>query len=330
MSTYAVLGALQREYVLPYEGQPMLDIPGGEALYAAVGVALWEQRPGLINRIPPTFPQAWLDELAARGWDVQGVRRLSERWEDRRICAPQARVTALAPLFARYGLTVPLSLLDYQPPPPGLDPKRRARPWTLRMTDLPGWLAEEARIAVFTPYDFLTHFLIPAEVRRRGARHVLLMAGSGYMHPAFRAEMPSLLLDITAFFLTATQARALFAGWTDDLRDIVQLLGQWGAHTVVIFEPEGAHVAAPREDRAWFVPFYPTRRRNPCGREAAFVGGFAVGYLQHYDPLRAALYGAVAASFVQETLGALQALDPLPELRTARFEQMASLVQRRA
>ncbi len=329
MPVHAVLGALQREYLLPYDGRPMLDVPGGDALYAAAGVALWDEAPGLISRVPRTYPEAWLADLAARGWDVRGVRRLDEVWEVRRICAPQARVTALAPLFARYGLTVPRSLLDYQPPPPGLDSKRQARRQTLRMTDLPAWLADEARTAIFTPYDFLTHFLIPAEVRRRGARHVLLMAGSGYMHPAFRAEMPALLLDIAAFFLTAAQARALFAGWTDDLNDIVQLLGQWGARVVVIFTGEGAHVAIPREARAWFVPFYPARLRNPCGREAAFAGGFAVGYLKTYDPLEAALYGAVAASFVQETLGALQALDPLPELRAARLEQMRALAQRR-
>ena len=42
---------------------------------------------------------------------------------------------------------------------------------------------------------------------------------------------------------------------------------------------------------------------DPTGAGNAFLGGAAMGYLEHGDFLKAAAYGSVAASFAVETVG---------------------------
>ncbi len=331
MPTLAIFGPLWREYLLPYRGRPMLDVPGGPALYAAVGAALWEPDLGLVSRLPPDFPRLWLARLRAIGWDTRGLRYIDEAVESRRVLAypRQGRPDrlALAPLFAQHGLTLPPELLDYTPPRQGLDSRTRPGPLTLRITDLPDWL-DEARAAVFAPHDFLTHLLLPAEVRRHGPRHIFIDPNDGYMHPAFREDLRGLLLDATAFLPGEEQARELFAGLTDDLWAIAEELATWGAEIVVIKRgPQGAAVYEAPARRRWWVPAYPVQVRDPTGGGAAFSGGFAAGFLRNYDPVEAALYGSVAASFVLETSGALLALDPLAGLPQARLERLRSGVR---
>ncbi len=331
MPRLAVLGPLWREYLLPYEGRAVLDVPGGPALYAAVGAALWEPDLGLVARLAPDFPKAWLARLRAAGWDTRGLRYVDQPVEGRRVFAYPRRgrgdALALAPLFRQRGLHLPPDLLDYAPPPNGLDSRRQPGPLTLRASDLPPWLVE-ARAAVFAPHDFLTHLLVPAEVRRRGPQHIILDPAPGYMHPAFREDLRGVLLDASAFLPAEDEARELFAGLTDDLWAMAEELALWGADIVVIKRgAEGAAVYDAASRRRWWIPAYPARVHDPTGVGAAFAGGFAAGFLRHYDPLEAALYGGVSASFVIETSGALAARDPLDGLPQARLERLRAAVR---
>ncbi len=331
MPALAVLGPVWREYLLPYQGRPVLDVPGGPALYAAVGAALWEPDLGLVARLAPDFPKAWLARLRAVGWNTEGLRYTDQTVEGRRVFAyprqGRADAPALAPLFARRGLPLPPELLDYTPPPQKPPSRTRPGPLTLRAGDLPAWLAE-ARAAVFAPHDFLAHWLVPAEARRRGPQHIVIDPEPGYMRPAFREDLRGVLLDATAFTPAEEEVRELFAGQTDDLWQMAEALAAWGAEIVVIKRgPEGAWVYDARGRRRWMVPAYPARVHDPTGVGAAFTGGFAAGFLHTYDPLEAALYGSVSASFVLETSGALNALDPLEGLPQARLQRLRAGVR---
>jgi hypothetical protein len=46
---YLFAGQLNRDYVILPSGDTLLDVPGGNALYAAIGLTVWEPDP------PPGF-----------------------------------------------------------------------------------------------------------------------------------------------------------------------------------------------------------------------------------------------------------------------------------
>src|SRR5512135_2634443 len=86
-------GQLRREFLLPPEGRPIIDAPGGNLLYAAAGAAVWESRIGLVSRVGEDYPQDWLDGLERRGFDTEGIRILPASLELRSFRAYTDPVT---------------------------------------------------------------------------------------------------------------------------------------------------------------------------------------------------------------------------------------------
>ncbi len=72
---YLIAGQLSRDFIILPNGDLLLDIPGGNAIYAAVGLAIWEPDPppGVLARVGEDYPQAWLDKFQARGLDINGI-----------------------------------------------------------------------------------------------------------------------------------------------------------------------------------------------------------------------------------------------------------------
>ena len=73
---FLITGVLTRDYVILPSGETLLDVPGGNALYAGVGLLLWEPDPppALIARVGEDYPQAWIDELEQTGFIEGDVR----------------------------------------------------------------------------------------------------------------------------------------------------------------------------------------------------------------------------------------------------------------
>ncbi len=71
-----VLGNLLVDDVVFPDGRTRFAQAGGACLYLALGAALWGTRVGLISVSGDEYPASTLDALAARGVDLEGVRRL--------------------------------------------------------------------------------------------------------------------------------------------------------------------------------------------------------------------------------------------------------------
>jgi len=77
--TFVIAGKLNREYILPPLGHPLLDSPGGSLLYAAGGLAVWgDTSAGLLGRVGEDYPRQWVRDLEERGFDTRGIRTLRE------------------------------------------------------------------------------------------------------------------------------------------------------------------------------------------------------------------------------------------------------------
>jgi sugar/nucleoside kinase (ribokinase family) len=332
---YLVLGRLTRDYVLLPSGEPLLDIPGGSALYAAVGLAIWEPQPppALIARVGEDYPQDWLENFQHHGLNVQGVRVLPEAVDLRTFTAIINRTTRNfddpVAHFARQGLPFPKALLGYRAPQgPVLDSRTRLLPVSLRPADIPEGLMD-ANAAHLCPLDYLTHSLMPALMRQAEFTTVTLDPSPGYMNPAYWGDVPALLTGLTAFLPSEDEMRSLFQSRTNDLWEMAEALSAYGCEIIVIKCGERGQLLYDAATHSrWEIPPYPARLSNPIGAGDAFCGGFLAGYRRTYDPLQAVLYGNISASLVVEGNLPTYALEALPGLQEARLESLRQLVRK--
>jgi len=327
-------GKLQRDYYITSDDEPVLDVLGGNLLYAAVGFKLWETAslPGLLARVGEDYPQDWLAECVQRGLDIRGVRVLPEAVDVRSFYVYTDRRTRVTgdpvPHFARRGLSFPKPLLGYRDVTEDLDSRTNMKPTSLRQGDVPEDYMD-ALAAHLCPLDYLTHSLLPAVFRQAGFTCVTLDPSPNYMNPTYWDDVPALLTGLTAFLPAEEEVRNLFQGKSEDLWEMAEALAAYGCEIIVIKRGESGQLLydAVRESR-WEIPAYPVEVTNPTGVGDAFCGGFLAGYRRNYDALEAVLYGNISASVVAQGSGVFYALDVLPGLPEARLDALRKTVRK--
>jgi ribokinase len=88
---------------------------------------------------------------------------------------------------------------------------------------------------------------------------------------------------------------------------------------VIKLGEQGSLVYDREHDQLTPVPVYPARVQDTTGAGDAYCGGFLAGYTLTHDPVTAALYGTVSASYVVEAIGALATHQPSPAEARARL-----------
>jgi sugar/nucleoside kinase (ribokinase family) len=330
---YLICGRLTRDYVIFPDGSVLLDVPGGNALYAAVGLALWEgdPPPGLVARVGHDYPSEWLEKFTGQGIDLRGVRILSEAIDQRTFIAFSDRINRSyedpVAHFARLGMAFPRELLGYRNKDQ-LDSRTHLQPTSLRQGDIPPDFLD-ANAAHLCPLDYLTHSVLPAILRQRQFTTITLDPAAGYMNSTFFEDIPALLTGLTAFLPSEEEACALFQGRTSDLWEMAEALAAYGCELIVIKRGENGQMLYDAGSRTrWEIPPYPARLINPIGAGDAFCGGFLAGYRRTYDPHEAVLYGNISASLVVEGHDPAYALDALPGLAEARLEALRGVVRK--
>ena len=325
---FLVFGKLTREYLLPPSGPARQDVAGGNLLYAAAGLRIWESEIGLVGRVGNDYPREWLNACMARGFDTCGIRILSRNMDLREFLAytESFEVSRINPVshFARREMTFPKSLLGYQPP----DENRKPDPESLLIvTDIPeDYLT--ARAALLCPMDIVTQTQLIAGMKRGSVHTFVLDPGPDAMKPKRRRELPVLLNGVTAFLPSQEDLRNLFWGQTHDLWEMAEAVSVYGCEYVVVkCGAQGQMLYDTNTKKRWEIPAYPARLADPTGAGSAFSGGFLAGYCKNYDPLEGVLYGNVSASLSVEGSGAFYPLDVLPGLAQARLGVLREMVR---
>jgi sugar/nucleoside kinase (ribokinase family) len=329
---FVVAGLLRREYLLPPVGHPLLDVPGGQLLYAAGGLRVWETEIGLLGRVGEDYPFRWRREFEERGFDTRGLKVLPGSLDLRSFLAYSETFEASRnnPVshFARRGMTFPKALLGYHPPSEVQEDPRRQHPHAPTVGDIPKEYLEVSA-AHICPMDFTSQGQLLVAFKAGLATTVTLDPEPTYMAPSFLRDLRELLNGLTAFLPSQEELQSLFWGKTNDLWEMAEALGSYGCEFIVIkggglgqylYDAVGIH--------RWEIPAYPSRMADPTGAGDAFCGGFLAGYRKTYDPLEAALYGNVSASLKVEGSGAFYPLDVMPGLAQARLEALRNLVHK--
>jgi sugar/nucleoside kinase (ribokinase family) len=326
---FIVAGLLQREYLLPPVGHPLLDTPGGNLLYAAGGLRVWESEIGLLGRVGEDYPFQWRRDIEARGFDTQGLKILPGSLDLRSFRAysdafEQSRSNPVSH-FARRGLTFPKSLLGYQPPDTNANP-RRPHPHAPTVGDIPEDYLGASAVHLCS-MDFTSQGQLLSAFKAGLATTVTLDPEPAYMNPDFLKNLRELLNGLTAFLPSQEELQALFWGRTNDLWEMAEELGGYGCELIAIKRGgQGQWLYDAMGKHRWEIPAYSSRMADPTGAGDAFSGGFLAGYRKSYDPLEAVLHGNVSASLKVEGSGAFYPLDVMPGLAGARLEVLRDMV----
>ncbi|MBK9209770.1 MAG: carbohydrate kinase family protein [Anaerolineales bacterium] len=331
--TFVIAGKLNREYILPPTGQPLLDAPGGDLLYAAGGLAVWDSgvNTGLVGRVGEEYPRQWLRDLEHRGFDTNGIHTLRElqNVDLRNFIAftdtnERSHSNAVSH-FARRQLPFPKSLLGYQAPDESRKDPREPELISPAALDVPRqyWNVRHVHIC---PFDFISQSQMVNLFRGGSNQTVSLDPAPGYMFPAFWRDLRLVLQGVTVFQPSEEELRSLFWGETNDLWEMARRISEYGPQIIVIKRGLlGQWVYDVPGNHRYEVPAYPSRLVDPTGAGDAFCGGFLAGFQKTNDPLMAALYGSVSASLKIEGSGPFYALGVLPGLAEARLHSLKEM-----
>ncbi len=124
-------------------------------------------------------------------------------------------------------------------------------------------------------------------------------------------------------------ARALFLSEEDIALDGGDAPAAWAALTPIVVITDGPNGARIHAEGVWrHVPAFPAHDVDPTGAGDAFAAGFLIALDEGADPWKAARFGAAAAAFVVEAVGATRPDRRAVEARIAAHTLHVTPVER--
>jgi sugar/nucleoside kinase (ribokinase family) len=276
--------------------------PGGDALYSAVGAALWRCPVSAMSRVGTDYPREFLDRIAGFGIGIETLRVVAG-------ASVHYRITNTPSGGREYEHLTPARRL-HELSPQGADLDAVSRASWVHVAAMPLDLQEAviARCrAKHVPYSLDPHeeYIVGHEARLGD-----LVPGSVFM--------PS-ELEVALMFpdLAGRQHPAAMA------QTAANRLLDMGARMVAIkLGADGCFVA--NLDCQAALPALPVAVVDSTGAGDAFCGGFLAGHLQTDSLLVAAVCGTLSAAHVVRGFGAFHSGFPAPATLT---EQAALLLR---
>ncbi|MFQ5420521.1 MAG: carbohydrate kinase family protein [Anaerolineae bacterium] len=312
---FVIGGGLRRDTIITQDGLVQSGMVGGNAVYAAVGAALWGADVRVWARAGANFPRHWLARLAKCGLGMDGIRFLPEEQDHRTFYAytPDGRRDDTHPAahFARINQPLPPELTDYIHSTPGQDEPDTFEPLALQPSDWPESFVGVTAVHL-SPLALATHRHVPPYLRQKDIPLITLDPGERYLVPERRRLIRQMLPQVDAFLPSRQEVASLLDSYFE-VDIAAEALIDLGAKLIVIKDgADGVWVRERGDGRLHHVPAFHTatnrRVKDVTGAGDAFCGGFLVGLAQSNDPVLAAQMGVVSASFVIEGYGAAYAL----------------------
>ncbi|MBM4429836.1 MAG: carbohydrate kinase family protein [Chloroflexi bacterium] len=324
---YFTAGGLRIDYLITADQQVHLQEMGGNAIYSAVGARTWTPEVGILSRVGENYPQQWLEQLQRARMRTDGVVRVPGQHDMRTFYAYpdlETRVdTDPQQHFARLGLSPPAELADYVDSTPGQD-EEDWTPLAIRPGDVPASY-RAARAALLCPQGWASHRALSAALCEQGVI-VLLDLGERYIK-SVPLEQVLCMLRYVHTLLPSEQELETLLGPADPLWAAQRLTEAGPALIVIKMGSRGSFLYSRTGGRGWRIPAYPVQVVDVTGAGDAYCGGFMVGYEETRDPILAACYGAISASFVLEGFGALYALRHTRAEAEARLAHLRKAVE---
>jgi sugar/nucleoside kinase (ribokinase family) len=271
---FCILGNISIDDLVFEDGSTMWKTPGGNSVYAALGGAVWRERPVVIAPVGPDYPKEAIGDRI-----------------DLTRCRPLERTLRNWGLYEEDGSriftfrTKTKNWLDFSPTP----------------ADLADFSCECAHLA---PLRWELQIALSERLRRDGAQIISVDPDDRYLAELDRATMARLLDAVDLFLPSKQDMEALMPGKTPE--DALRALRDLAPKLPVIAIKRGKrgvllHAAGARD--YFEAPSAADVVVDETGAGDAFCGGALVGYAQTKSPTEAVLWGSASASFAVAAMG---------------------------
>jgi len=279
--------------------------PGGGALYSAVGARLWTES-AICSTVGQDYPSVLLDQLTSAGIDTSAVRRTTE-------CDSLGLWLLYEQSGARHQLEKAAGGTFQQ-----LD---RLRPRAAELSYTPAGIH-------LAPQSSDGHAAGLEDVESSSVLVTLDLLVEPCIDTT-RYTQPSFLHRANAFLPSSAEVLALWGH--EDIGTLKTQLSRLGFDGTLVIKHGADGVDGAMGDEIVRVPAVPADVLDVTGAGDAFCGGFLAGLIATGDPVTAAAYGVVSASFVVETRGAMAALASLDgERATSRLNIVLKSLRRKS
>ena len=323
-----VCGSLTVDNVITADGTLLPRATAGNAVYAALGAAIWGPSVGLVSRAGADFPMDSLAMLQDHGIDLGGIVRLDQ---------PHGMNVAFA-YQADGGRTREFSALLVGRIPPEERPRfvdyttrgstHRYRTWlgfAPDASDLPLPWAENARGAHLAAMPVQRQLSLAAHLHRTKPDRQVQLDSPWYDERELVRDFHSVLSRDLDRLLPSEADLAVWRPGCDPVESAAALARATGKPIIIKRGPAGALLVAANGRPALRIPPYPTAVADPTGAGDAFCGGVLAGILIHGELRLALACGTASASFAIQGTG----LQGLIGARRAEAERRAGWVAER-
>lgn len=309
-------GGLRIDYLITHDNRVHLGLPGGNALYSAVGAALWAENVHLWARYGQNYPIHLLQNLDSSNIKTRDLIEVPGNQDHRTFYAYSANGirddTNPNKHFHQIGVPLPEELSNYEHSTPMQDKPGDYEPLALRPADWPETLSDAVAVHL-SPLPLSTHLNVPPHLRSVGVKLISVDPGERYMVPECIPYIRQILPNVDAFLPSDMEVRSLF-GANCDLWQAADTLSQWGARIVVIKIGKDGVLVLDKDTgyRVHLRPYHQPddpRINDVTGAGDAFCGGLIAGLSSSGKLDQAAKMGLASASFIIEGYGALYALN---------------------
>jgi len=300
VSSFATLGNITIDDLVFSDGTTMWAVPGGNAIYSALGIAIWGETPSVVAPIGPQYPV----ELLGGRVDMSRCRIQEHTLRDWGIYEEDGSRHFIFRNHTRDWMQYSPTLADAE----GLDCRNvhiAPMPWRLQIE-----FAESLRL--------------------NGTQLIGVDLDDRYLGEMTPADVTRLLRDVDLFLPSKQDADELFPNKTPV--DALRALREMGPDVPVIAVKQGGNgviVHAAGAPEYMHVPAVAEVVVDTTGAGDAFCGGALAGFASTGTALGAILWGSVAGSFAVASSGPRALVGATLEEAQGRLERLAGRVDAR-
>jgi sugar/nucleoside kinase (ribokinase family) len=297
-SPFCTIGNISIDDLVFEDGSTMWKVPGGNAVYSALGLAIWQQMPVVIAPVGPEYPF----EAVSKRIDMSHCRALD-------------RTLRNWGLYEEGGTRI-------------FTFRTKTKNW-LEFSPVPEELAGLAfSYAHLAPLRWELQIEFIQRLRQDGAKLISVDPDDRYLSELQHEPMMQLLDSVDLFLPSKQDADALMPGLTlvdiiKTLRDLVPDLPliaiKCGENGVLMHE-------AGQTDYL-HVPSIAESVVDTTGAGDAFSGGTLGGYAETGSAVEAVLRGSVSASFAVAAMGSAALLEATEEQALSRLERLRGRIE---
>ena len=294
------IGNLTVDDIILYDSEEMfLDSAGGNALYAAVGVKIWDAQSRVVARIGRNYPRKVAHQISGLGIEsslVQVEHNDIHCW------------ALYEPGGARQFINHLSSGTHYQ--------------MSITADELPAgaFQAEGIHIAPM-PTDVQHRVLERVYAEKPPSTIISWDPHENYLNQPEFNRMAYEMLKMVDLFLPSKEEVFALCGGEVDIYEAARKFASFGPRVVAIKMSTAGSLVYTRENNEFCqVPIYESKTIDPTGAGDSYCGGFLYEYLNSRDAVFAACRGSVSASYVVENIGALTTLHADLSDKARRFE----------